>query len=373
MNPEFKLFLDEINKKLDEKFGQFESKWGSRFSESDEKLETRIQKASEKLEHQYSEAEERLESQISKYDDQWERRFADLKISQDSRVAALERVTSSFNEWRPDIEGTMDDIRLEVSKISRNWEHALLDPRRPGTPVLPTPAMPHPALEHPSALLEAPRPNGHHIEQSAREDGFGSVTTVIHPPAKGTPIPPPPKLPSVPTNSIPRTRFGSSSGSGADLGKLPKLNFPYFDGENPKLWLTRVEDYFELYDVDASRWVTLATMHVSPAASRWVSSVTGKLKSCSWSEFSKMFLSRFGREHHELLVRQFLVIKQSGSVSEYVEQFSSLVDQLIAYGSETDPLYHTMRFIEGLKEDIHAVVLLHHPSDLDTAFVLAQL
>jgi hypothetical protein len=39
---------------------------------------------------------------------------------------------------------------------------------------------------------------------------------------------------------------------------------------------------------------------------------------------------RFGREQHESLIRQLFHIKQVGSVTEYVEHFASLVDELTA-------------------------------------------
>jgi hypothetical protein len=57
---------------------------------------------------------------------------------------------------------------------------------------------------------------------------------------------------------------GSSSSS---LGSLPKMNFPLFDGENPKLWQSRCESYFHMYGVELSMWVQVATMQfVGPAA-----------------------------------------------------------------------------------------------------------
>jgi hypothetical protein len=116
-------------------------------------------------------------------------------------------------------------------------------------------------------------------------------------------------------------------------GKLPKLNFPVFDGDNPKLWISHSEDYFDLFDLDPTRWVKIACMHLRAAASRWLPSVEKKLKSCSWSEFKQLVMDRFGREQHKLLVRQFLNIKQSGSLSDYIDRFSELVDRLMAYES----------------------------------------
>jgi hypothetical protein len=36
---------------------------------------------------------------------------------------------------------------------------------------------------------------------------------------------------------------------GADRGNLLKLSFPMFDEENPKLWIRRSHDYFDMYVV----------------------------------------------------------------------------------------------------------------------------
>jgi len=63
---------------------------------------------------------------------------------------------------------------------------------------------------------------------------------------------------------------------------------------------------------------------------------------------------------------------QTGGVADYVECFTGLVDQLAAYESHPDPLHYTMRFIDGLR-DVKATVLIRWSSDLDTAYVLAQL
>jgi hypothetical protein len=73
------------------------------------------------------------------------------------------------------------------------------------------------------------------------------------------------------------------------------------------------------------------------------------------------------------LVRKLFHIKQTGSVSDYVEEYAQLVDQLAAYTSTTDPLYYTLHFIDGLREDIKSIVLVQRPPDLDTACVHAAL
>lgn len=159
----------------------------------------------------------------------------------------------------------------------------------------------------------------------------------------------------------------------SDLGKLPCVNFPSFDGENYKLWQKRCIDFFDMYDVHPSVWIKVSTMHFTGAAARWLQSVEHKLPQLSWSEFGTMIKERFGKDQHALLVRQLFHIRQVGSVAEYVDQFAQLVDQLNSYQEMKDPLYYTTWFLDGLRHDIKSTVMIQRPKDLDTAFVLAQL
>lgn len=84
-------------------------------------------------------------------------------------------------------------------------------------------------------------------------------------------------------------------------------------------------------------------------------------------------MDRFGKDQHKLLIRQMIAVQQTGSLSEYVDRFFELYDQLVAYQSSVDPLYFTMHFIKGLRSDTQAAVLVQRPQDLDIAIVLAQL
>jgi hypothetical protein len=138
------------------------------------------------------------------------------------------------------------------------------------------------------------------------------------------------------------------------------MDFLVFDGEDPKLWLSRCDDYFDIYSVEPSQWIRCATMKM-------------KVKSIAWDEFCKLVLDRFGRDQYELLIRQLFHIRQSGRVQEYADRFTGLVDQLIAYGKNTDPLFYAMRFVDGLRDDICSAVSMQHPSSIDAACVLALL
>jgi hypothetical protein len=116
------------------------------------------------------------------------------------------------------------------------------------------------------------RPFGHGEESSHR--GFEFLTQS---PVKGKPIPPHPDphpklLRSYSSSALMAGVPGGSGGADAyrdfwdgSREHIPKMNFPPFDGENPKLWLGRCLDYFDMYVVPIRRWVKVATMHMTVA------------------------------------------------------------------------------------------------------------
>jgi len=154
---------------------------------------------------------------------------------------------------------------------------------------------------------------------------------------------------------------------------LPKFNFPVFSRENPKLWITNCEDYFELYSVEPHMWIKAATMNLSGAAARWVQSLDHRGRQFSWKQFCKLVLDRFGKSQYEALIRQLFRIRQTSTVQEYIDNFSELVDQLLAYTRHTDPLFFAMRFMDGLRDEIRTAVHMQRPNSFDEACVLALL
>jgi hypothetical protein len=63
------------------------------------------------------------------------------------------------------------------------------------------------------------------------------------------------------------------------MGSLPKLNFPTLDGTNPKLWQTKCEKYFDMYETAELMWVKVATMHFEGVATRWLQFIEPRLPS----------------------------------------------------------------------------------------------
>lgn len=97
------------------------------------------------------------------------------------------------------------------------------------------------------------------------------------------------------------------------------------------------------------------------------------LHNSSWKDLCTAVSSRFEKDQHNFLVRQFYNIKQTGSVTEYIEHFDDLVQQLRAHDPTFSQVMITNRFVDGLKYDTKAVVMIQKPLDLDTASSLACL
>lgn len=153
----------------------------------------------------------------------------------------------------------------------------------------------------------------------------------------------------------------------------PDVEFHKFDGSNPRLWITRCETYFDVCQTDPTLWVRLATMCFTGSAASWFQTMKSTITNMSWESFVIAVCNRFDRDEHNHLLRHFFHIKQSTIVSDYVEQFSDLVHQILAHDPSFSTFVIVNRFVDDLKKDIRSVVMMHHPLDLDTASALVFL
>lgn len=102
------------------------------------------------------------------------------------------------------------------------------------------------------------------------------------------------------------------------FGLGPRMELPRFDGTNPKLWQTRCEDYFRLWNTPSSLWISYATSLFEGAAASWLESVHRRVPQINWEEFCRLLQSRFGRNLHQAILRKFFSICQTGSISVVV-------------------------------------------------------
>lgn len=174
-------------------------------------------------------------------------------------------------------------------------------------------------------------------------------------------------------------KFFSSSSSApvVDIsdasGSALRVELPQFDGNNSKLWQRRCEEYFQRWNSPKHLWVSYASSLFVEAAATWLESFVQNSPQASWKEFTAAVQARFTRNQHQLLVRKLFHICQTSTVTDYVQRFAQLMDQISAYEHRPDPIHYLTRFLDGLKPGVRVLVALQQPKDLDTAYSLALL
>jgi len=66
-----------------------------------------------------------------------------------------------FDEWRPRIEATVDDVKLELGKVTHFWDRSLRERVVQEPPIFPSPQS---ATERSPAPTDADGPAGHRAE-----------------------------------------------------------------------------------------------------------------------------------------------------------------------------------------------------------------
>ncbi|XP_062203827.1 uncharacterized protein LOC133906051 [Phragmites australis] len=296
----------------------------------------------------------------------------------------LKATKGEFEQWKPQMENSVGDLQMSVADLrnqvdllltkqdsmAKSGEEVSLAPSPVWETTAPkgTPATAH--LEA-SSSEAAFGHNGHRSAHHHRGFGFGVFNTSIPPPVTGTMHPN--SYASIPFKIGDAPSLGTMSFSSQLAAAMPQLSFPQFDGNNPKLWIKRCETFFELYEIPPHLWVKVSTMHFVGTAAFWLQSTESNLNQISWAEFCLAVSHRFERDQGNQLIRQFFHIAQTGSVVEYIEKFDEIVHQLLAHDPTISRAVITNRFIDGLKGDIKAIVLIHRPVDLDAACSLAIL
>jgi hypothetical protein len=151
------------------------------------------------------------------------------------------------------------------------------------------------------------------------------------------------------------------------------MDFPTFDGTNPRLWKDRCETYFEIFGVSDALKPRFAALNFTDTAAAWLQTVELRGRITSWDVLHEAVCARFDRDQYQLHMKQLDNLKQTSSVAEYHAKFEQLAHSIMLYNPNYDDTFFVVRFLGGLKDDIRAPIALHRPSTVDTASALALL
>ena len=99
------------------------------------------------------------------------------------------------------------------------------------------------------------------------------------------------------TRAFPHTAVPSRHSSDSPVTPrhaVPKMPFPKFFGDNPRIWKDYCLDYFHIFNIPESMWVTSASLNMDEHAAKWFQVYKLKHGVSTWSDFISAVEEQFG-------------------------------------------------------------------------------
>jgi len=86
-------------------------------------------------------------------------------------------------------------------------------------------------------------------------------------------------------------------------GSTPKMDFPKFDGINPRLRKEQCEVYFDIYGVSEAMKPRFATLNFIGSAAIWLQRAQLRARFQSWDDTHKAVFAQFDRDQYPLYMK----------------------------------------------------------------------
>jgi hypothetical protein len=206
----------------------------------------------------------RLGEQIEGHCSNLEKRVEDVDQRTEERFISLEMARAEADAERATMDKQFGDLCLEVNRLNCFIEREAMEHQQ-GKPGIFT-----------STDLDSVAETGEAHQVASSYKGLESSSA----PTSGMF----PRQPSPRVVDVSRV-LNSVCPSGAVMesvrasqGRLTKLQFPVFNGDEPQLWHSRCENYFDMYGVEQHLWVRVALMHLEGPTTHWLQFVEHRLK-----------------------------------------------------------------------------------------------
>ncbi|KAL2330578.1 hypothetical protein Fmac_018159 [Flemingia macrophylla] len=164
--------------------------------------------------------------------------------------------------------------------------------------------------------------------------------------------------------------IGNSSRPYSCNTRLARLDFPRFNGDGIKNWITQCETFFSVDQTPDDYKVRLAVIHFEGKALQWHSAYVKNVgidKLPSWKDNTEILLERFG-EVCEDPMAELMRLRQRGTVTDYHNDFDAIVSRI-----ELSESHQLSCFLGGLKLEIQMMVRMFQPTSVMKAFSLAKM
>lgn len=256
--------------------------------------------------------------------------LAALNRAQGETQAAIVKLDQGVSHWRPQME-SVGELHQQLDLVNKlnQASSTTSSPRVPLTdeerkaplqsapPATSSPRVPLTDEERKALLLPTPPASrvaaagdsgdkwasGRQHPNEHRGRAPGVVTTVVPTSVKGTFSSPAPSL------GILDWENDFDSGERRFNHRVPKLDFPKFDGSDPHDWRMKCEHYFDVNNTYPGLWVRVSIIYFSGRAASWLRSTRAHLRFPNWEDFCAAVSDKFDRDQHDSLIRQMDQIK----------------------------------------------------------------
>nr|CAD1835735.1 unnamed protein product [Ananas comosus var. bracteatus] len=153
----------------------------------------------------------------------------------------------------------------------------------------------------------------------------------------------------------------------------PRLEFPTFQGEEPREWSSHCEQYFRIYQVPELQWVEIATMHFTGRAHRWKEGYLIDKPDITCEELVEAVCRRFDGSDLGRMIREFNKLTQTSTVERYQERFEELRTRMLYLNPTISERHFIESYISGLKEELVPFIDLSRPTTLEEVYEQAKL
>ncbi|KAH9605981.1 hypothetical protein KSS87_012166 [Heliosperma pusillum] len=182
-----------------------------------------------------------------------------------------------------------------------------------------------------------------------------------------------PILPAPPRNHEVRIHDTNNDGNHSRIFHLsPKLEFPVFDGSNPRIWVKKCKRYFELCKLAENQKVSMTSLYMVGKAESLVHSYMTIRPNVEWDDFVMDLCARFKENLGSNVVEEFNKLQQKGSLEDYLDAFEHLRGLMLQRNALLPETYFLDSFVGGLKPMVKPFVRALKPTTMAEAVELAR-
>lgn len=171
------------------------------------------------------------------------------------------------------------------------------------------------------------------------------------------------------TTEMHKVKEGESQhGPVLQFGRLSKIDFPKFNGEDVKGWLFRCQQFFRIDNIADQHKVKMASIHLLDRAQVWhqnFARIYGD--DMEWEVYASAICERFSKNYVDLM-EELKNLKQDISVEAYQDSYEVLINKVDLTKQQAISIY-----IGGLKPEIGMMVKMFNPKSLEDVYKLARL